>query len=115
MSVSHKQIWFMPWAGLNKELKLGPITFWSFSAAQTHVTDKTLRKHLERYFRCYIDYQGQPVQSVTIASHGTIDFRELSQEEASESRAAVDALLFSTICPATKTAVCANNKTMGPP
>jgi hypothetical protein len=105
----------MPWVGLNKELKLGPITFWPLSAARTYVTDETLCGHLERYFRSYIDYQGQPVPSVTIASHGTVDFRELSKEEASETRAAVDVLLFSTICPVTKAAVCANNKTMGPP
>jgi hypothetical protein len=110
-----KQVWFMPWAGLNKELTIGPIMFSSFSAARSHVPDKTLREHLERYFRCYIDHQGQPVQSVTIASHGAIDFRELGQQESSEIRAGVDALLFSTICPTTKAAVCGNNNTMGPP
>jgi Apea-like HEPN len=105
----------MPWAGLNKELKLGPITFWPFSAARTYVTDETLREQLERYFRCYIDHRGQPVKSVTIASHEAVDFRELGQQESSETRAAVDALLFSTICPTTKAAVCGNNNTMGPP
>jgi hypothetical protein len=46
MSISYRQVWFMPWAGLKKQLKLGPIVFWPFSAAESHVPNKTLRKSL---------------------------------------------------------------------
>ncbi len=116
MSTPHHQVSFMPWAGLEKEMKVGRITFWPFSKqARDRVADETIREHLERYFRCYVDHQGRPVSTVTICSHGAADFRQLPQDEAGETRAAVDALIFSIICPATKAAVCANNNSMGPP
>ena len=116
MNSCHLQISFMPWAGLNKEIKIGPLTFWPFSAqGKQHIQDKRIRKHLEEYFRCYVDHHGQPVDTITICSHGEADFRQLNEDEAAELRSAVDALMFSIICPAAKTAVCANNCSMGPP
>jgi len=116
VNTPHYQVCFMPWAGLDRELKLGPVAFWPFSTqAENWITDKAIREHLARYFRYYIDHQGRPVESVTICSHGPADFRQLGEQQAGEIRSAVDALIFSIICPATKMAVCANNNSMGPP
>lgn len=93
----------MPWAGIEKEIKLGPVTFWPFSIqASKRVGNPALRKHLEKYFQCYVDHQGQPVDTVTVCSHGPSDFRQLNPVEEGETRAAVDALIFSVICLATK-------------
>ena len=116
MSTPYYQVSFMPWAELDGETKLGPITFWPFcTQAGDRILDNAIRVHLERYFRCYVDHQGRPVETVTICSHGPADFRQLSANEARGIRAAVDALIFTIICPATKAAVCANNNSMGPP
>jgi len=110
------QVSFMPWAGIEKEIKLGPVTFWPFSTqASERVGDKAIREHLERNFRCYVDHKGNPINTVTVCSHGLSDFRQLSPVEADETRAAVDALIFSIVCRATNATVCANNKSMGPP
>lgn len=116
MNVPYLQACFMPWASVEKEIKLGPVTFWPFSTqAMERVGDKATREHLGKCFRRYIDHQGRPVSTVTVCSHGTSDFRQLTPVEVAETRAAVDALIFSIICPATKVAVCANNESMGPP
>lgn len=116
MSTPYYQVCFMPWAGLDKELKLGPVTFWPFPMkTEGWVADTAIREYLARYFRCYVDHQGRPVETVTICSHRPADFRRLGENQVGEIRAAVDALIFSIICPATKTGVCANNYSMGPP
>ncbi|MFB3855671.1 MAG: hypothetical protein ACE148_17870 [Vicinamibacterales bacterium] len=116
MNASHLQVSFMPWAGIGGDIRIGPVTFWPFyGQATARVKDETIRNHLKKYFGCYVDYQGRPVDSVTICSHGPADFAQLTREKATEVRAAVDALIFSIVSPATQAAVCADKNSMGPP
>lgn len=110
------QISFMPWAGLNKAVTLGPVTFWPYrSEAESRITDPDLRSYLDKYFESYVDNKGQPVDTITVCSYGTINFLELNDKEFDELRNCCDALLFSVIAPQTKNAVCANNNSFGPP
>ncbi|MEW6620728.1 MAG: hypothetical protein AB1422_15570 [bacterium] len=112
----HYQISFLPWAGLKGEIKIGPITFWSFNLhAKDKIPDQEMLNHLTKYFGCYIDHQGRPVDTITICSHGNIDFRCLTNDQCTDLRSAVDILIFCTIAPQIKRAVCANNRTIGPP
>jgi len=90
--------------------------FWPFyEECKKRIQDSTIRNHLLKYLRCYVGTNGTPVESVTICTHGNLDFRPLSDQEYKEIRSAVDSLIFSTIAPQTIVAVRANNKSMGPP
>lgn len=115
-STSCCQVWFMPWAGLRERLEVGPITFWPLSRLTAEqVPDEALRSHLDSYFRCYVDHGGKPVDTITVCAHGPLDFRPLTSAEQGELHAAVDALVFSVIAPATHTGVCMENNSMAPP
>lgn len=110
------QVSFLPWAGLKEEMKIGPITLWPFDLqSQNKIQDPKMLNHLKKYFNCYIDHQGELVDTVVICSHGNIDFRCLPDEEDTDLRSAVDILIFCTIAPQTKVAVCSKNRSMGPP
>jgi len=110
------QVSFLPWAGLDEEIQIGPITFWPFhTKAEEKVKDESIKDHLKRFFKSYVNHEGHPVKTITICSHGAHEFRELRKDEYAELVCAVDALIFATICPATKNAVCNNNSSMGPP
>ena len=112
---SYLQISFLPWM-LLKETRIGPVTFWPFCEGyKARIKDEAIREHLLKYFQCYVDHDGRPVETITVCTHEPLNFRALSGEEHRELRNAVDALIFSTIAPQTKSAVCANNKSMGPP
>lgn len=119
MSESQKQtnkiaVCVMPWVGLRQEVQVGPVRFWPWD--QNIVCDTALRNQLNRYFSCFVDHYGKQVNTLTICSHGTPDFRILNDnKEYNELRSAVDILIFSTVCPQTKLAVCSNNQSVGPP
>ena len=74
-----------------------------------------IKTHLNKYFKSYVDYQGNPVDTIIVCSHGNVDFRNLSDSEYRDLRNAVDILIFVAIAPQVKNAVCANNKSWGPP
>lgn len=106
----------MPWAGLKEKVEVGPVTFWPLSSLTAkQVPDEALLSHLHRYFRCYVDHRGKPVDTITLCSHGSLDFRQLTPVEREHVRAAVDALTISVIGPATQTGVCMENNSMAPP
>src|SRR5262249_42473095 len=112
---SLRQAWFMPWAGIDQELQIGPVTFWSFSKkANKMISEQSVRDHLERYFHRYVDHQGKSVKTITVCSHSSTTFRELQKNKANELRTAVDALIFSVICPATVSAVATDNRIVRP-
>lgn len=109
-------VFFLPWAGLNEEIQIGPITFWPFQTkAEQNINEKCIQDQLERIFKTYVDHEGHPVETITICSHGAHDFRELQKKEFDELIGAVDALIFATICPVTRSSVCNNNRSMGSP
>jgi hypothetical protein len=117
MSINkHLQISFMPWAGLSKSVTLGPVTFWPYSKdAENKIIDPALRSYLDRYLCSYVDYTGESVDTVTICSHKNSDFRILNNLEFQVLRNCADALIFSIIAPQCRNAVCANNRSFGPP
>lgn len=110
------QISFLPWAELKKSIKLGPITFWPYYIeANQRVRDLEIKTHFDKYFKSYVDHQGKPVNTITVCSHGNVDFRSLGDSEYHDLRNTVDILIFIAIAPQVKNAVCANNKSWGPP
>ncbi|VAX23726.1 hypothetical protein MNBD_NITROSPINAE03-531 [hydrothermal vent metagenome] len=110
------QVSFLPWAGLEEEIQIGPITFWPFhTKAEENINEKCIKDQLKRILKSYVDHKGDPVKTITICSHGAHDFRELRKKEFDELVCAVDALIFATICPTVKHAICNNNRSMGPP
>lgn len=111
----HYQVSFMPWVGFREEFQIGPVIFWPFSQADNKIQDISIREHLKRYFRSYVDCRGKPIEKIIVCSYQDIDFRTLSDEEYNRLRNAVDILVFSSIAPQTKNAICANNYSMGPP
>ncbi len=112
----HLQVSFLPWLGLRESFCLGPITLWPFTLeAEKRIADQGIRDHLTKYFRSYVDHQGKPVDRITVCSHRQPDFRCLDDPEYKELRSAIDIFTFATIAPQIKVAVCADNRSMGPP
>lgn len=106
----------MPWAGLRTSITLGPVTFWPYSSeAERKISDPTLRGYLNRYLESYVDNKGKSVDTITVCSHRENDFRTLSDSEHRELRNCADALIFSVIAPQSRNAVCAKNRSVGPP
>jgi hypothetical protein len=106
----------MPWAGLRDELSIGPVDFWPFyTKAEEKIKDKPVKDHLSRFFKCFVDNVGKPVESVVVCSCGAIDFRPLSETEARNLRAAVDCYIFASITNGTRMGVCRDNRTLAPP
>lgn len=113
---THMQITFLPWLKVHPAVEIGPVTLWSFwDEVDLRVEDANIREHLRSYFRCYVDYEGHPVESITVCSTSAPGFRPLTDDEQSGVRRAVDALLFATIAPSLKRAICKGNRSMGPP
>lgn len=111
----HYQISFLPWADLKDEFKIGPIIFWPFSQVEKKIQNKSIKEHLIKYFKSYVDRKGKPIEKIVVCSYQDIDFRPLSDEEYNRLRSAVDILVFCSIAPQTKNAICANNYSMRPP
>jgi len=111
---NHLQICFLPWFKLNKIKKIGPITFWPyyFNDTQKNI-DPTIKKHLDKYFKYYIDRQGNKVNTISICSYGELDFHIFTDKECLDLRKAVDALIFSTIAPQIKRVICTHNGSFG--
>ncbi len=103
----------LPWAGLKKEIKVGPVTFWPWNASK--IQDEDIKKQLERFFKIFVDRYGKPVNTIVVCSHGESDFHILEEMEYKDLLAAINILAFSSICPVVKLAVCSNNNTIGPP
>ncbi|GAG11649.1 unnamed protein product, partial [marine sediment metagenome] len=96
---SYYQVHFLPWAGIRDESK---------------IKNESIRGYLQRYFQNYIDYQGNPVDSIVVCSYEKINFKPLSSKQLLVLRNAVNILIFCIIAPAIKNAICANNRGMGP-
>jgi len=109
------QVSFLPWADIREEFQIGPINFWHFSDADKKINDKDILNHLKEYFKSYVDYQGNPVETIVICSYENKNFKPLTNNEYNNLKSVVNALIFSVIAPAVKNAVCANNRSMGPP
>jgi hypothetical protein len=86
---------FLPWAGLKKSLSIGPVDLWPYyQEATTRVADPQIRAHLDEYFSCWVDQQGIPVDTITVCSHGQVDFRQLMEEADCDIADARNALAF---------------------
>jgi hypothetical protein len=107
---------YMPWADLKEEFAVGPVSFWPFYAkAEGKIADVQIREDLHRFFRCFVDNMGRPVETIVACSCGEIGFRRFSAEEALAIRAAVDCLIFAAVASGVLAGVCADNNSMAPP
>ena len=113
--MSYKQVSFLPWVKFKDIIRLGPITFWPYKEADQIINDSEIKKHLDRYFKSYVDHRGRPVDTITICSYGNVGFNILSDNEYQELRSAVDVLIFTSIAPQVERSVCNNNRSWAPP
>jgi hypothetical protein len=114
--LQYLEIMFLPWITFTRDFAIGPVRLWDYSRrAGEEITNPTVASHLAKYFGSYVDHDGTPVKSLTICSHGQTDLRALKSDERREMRRAADVLVFGTIAPQAKVAVCAGNPTIGPP
>ena len=110
------EISFLPWAGLQESVELGPVAFWSYHNEATYrIEDVEVRGYLDRYFKSYVDHQGRSVKTITVCSVGDVDCRQFSDEEYRHVRDAVNALVFAAIAPSVVGTVCSGNYSVGPP
>ncbi len=112
---SSLQVSFLPWAGFEQSIVIGPITFWPYyKEADQRINDPEVRLHLDRHFKSHVDHQGSPVKTITVCSYGDSGFRPLNDEQTNDLRDAVNALLFASIAPHIKNAVESGNHSLGP-
>lgn len=111
---SYYQVNFLPWAGITNEMQIGPIELWHFSKAEEKIKKQVILDYLKNYFRSYVDYLGNPVNSIVICSYEGINFKPLSRSQFVDLKNAVNALIFCIVAPAVYNAVRANNYSMGP-
>jgi len=109
------QVSFLPWVGIEDEFQVGPIKFTPLNKAFEKIEDSSIKEHLTKIFKSYVDHQGKPVESILLCIYSNIDFHYLTEEEYNILRNAVNVLVFCTITPATKRAVCVDNFSIGPP
>jgi len=109
------QVSFLPWVGIEKEFQIGPIKFTPLNKAFDKIEDPSIKKYLSKLFYSYVDHQGKPVETILLCSYSNFDFHCLVEEENNELMSAVDVLVFCTIAPNIKKAVCADNRSMGQP
>ncbi|NQT67770.1 MAG: hypothetical protein HQ569_09400 [Actinobacteria bacterium] len=106
---------FLPWVGIENKFQIGPIKFTPLNKAFEKIEDSSIKEHLAKFFESYVDHQGKPVETILLCSYLNMDFHYLTEEEYNELMNAVNILVFCTIAPAIKRAVCADNRSMGPP
>ncbi len=107
---------YLPWADLEEEFAVGPVSFWPFYAkAEEKIPDAQMRTDLTRFFQTFVDNVGKPVKTVVACSIGNVGFRRFSPEECQVISAAVDCLVFASIATGVKNGVCADNYSIAPP
>ena len=107
---------YLPWADLDEEFAIGPVSFWPFYAkAEEKIPDAQIRTDLTRFFETFVDNIGKPVKTVVACSIGDTGFRQFTIEEWQDIIAAVDCLIFAAVATGTKSGVCAKNRSMAPP
>jgi len=105
----------MPWVGIENEFQIGPVKFMPLNKAFKRIKDSSIKEHLTKIFKSYVDHQGKPVEMILLCSYSDMDFHYLTEEEYRDLMNTVNVLVFCTITPAIKKAVCADNRSMGPP
>lgn len=110
------QVSFLPWVSFDESVKIGRITFWPYyQERDTRVIDADVKNHLDRHFDRYVDHRGRPAHTITVSMFEDRGFEQLDEAEIDEMRDAVHGLAFATIAPRIRAAVCAADRTNGPP
>ena len=113
----HLMVSILPWAGLKSTVHVGPVEIWPATDEQleARVPDVATREHLHAYFGCYVTERGAALECVNVCTLGQNDFRELTPEEHTVVRRAVDALLFAVIGNVARWSVARDDSSNGPP
>lgn len=117
---SPKHLWFMPWANVSKQIRIGPVTIWPYSGHRARrLKDQEVRAFLRRYLKKYVDINGSSVKTIAICSHKQYDFTNDPSKKQLEQinrdiRRAVDALILSTVGNGTLQGII-NENWSGPP
>jgi UDP-2,3-diacylglucosamine pyrophosphatase LpxH len=109
--LTNNKLWisFLPWAELRESIKLGPITFWPYfeKGNQKKITDPEIKAYLNKLFNLFVDYEGNPIDTITICFYNH-EFL-LNDSVLKTIRQAVDVLIFASIVPALKIIVSGGN------
>ena len=88
---------------MKQNVTIGPVTFWPWNPSEIH--DADVKNQLEHFFKIFVDHHGNAVDTITICSHGDRDFRVMEEKDFNEQQAAINILVFSSICPEVKASV----------
>lgn len=108
-------IFYMPWANVKNEIKVGKMIFSPWTESRKHVQNETERDYLDWLFRLYVDMQGNEVDSITTC-HSEKKFRKtFNEEEISDVFNSSSALSFCFIYSSIARGVKLKNPSLGPP
>lgn len=103
------EVAFLPWLGVERSITVGPVTFSPFELGS--VPEPAVREYLSRYFRRYVEVDGEPLQAVVLARHTDVTgFRYHTELERLELMRATTALALSGITEAWVVRIAHHNK-----
>jgi hypothetical protein len=88
------RVCYLPWADLDTEVVVGPVSFVPLQEWIRAVNDPRIERYWDRFSRCHIGQDGKPVLKSLIAVHANASFGSISQRENLEISRAADALAF---------------------
>lgn len=110
---SYLQVSLLPWANQD-EIQIGDVIFWPFDPLR--ISDLSIRNYLDKYSKCYVDFRGQIVDSITVASYkNKSSFSQLTTDEYFEIKNTRDILCFLSIASQVRDSVGNDNNSIVPP
>lgn len=97
------QVNFLPWAGITQPITIGPVSITPWTAIRTTLTTSQ-RQFLDHYFSRYQTTTSHPIQDISIVSI-TNPLDDMTPDQQTTIRRAVDALVFTSIAPTVKNAL----------
>ncbi len=88
------QVCYLPWAGLEQAVTVGPVRFVPMMEWLQSVTDQDVVRFWTRYARCHVGLDGKPVDTLVVAVHAKATFGWMTRRQIIEIERASLALAF---------------------
>lgn len=108
------QVHFLPWAGLDRPLKVGRVTIEPWLSVRSRLQKQAIA-FLDPYFARYVKNDGAAVSDIALVFSGNDAVADISSQQRQLLRRAVDALAFASILAHLRVIVRTQNTSFGVP
>lgn len=102
------EVHFLPWAGIDRQIAIGPVTITPWTTLRTSLPPKPV-KFLDNYFSRYRTNDNKPVDDISVASITPNALDDITNDQRTTIRQAVDALTFASTIPNLRTTIISGN------